>query len=380
MRIGFDIRPLLENQPSGVGEYTRELLTTLLAHSDKNEYHLFANAAKLTTDKLQLTTNQAAVHHFRYPNKILNASMSFFNRPTVDRLIGSGIDLFFMPNLNFVALSDQIPLVLTIHDLSFHLTPNFFSKKQRLWHQLIKPRFLAHRATRLIAQSEHTKNDLICHFKIPAERISVIYPGLASEFFETTNDFVVQAVKRRYRLPDNFILFLATLEPRKNIASIIEAFQLLEKNPNLADLHLVLAGRLSANQPLISSRKLENKKIQLLNYVAREDRPALYRLARVFVYPSYYEGFGLPPLEAQAAGTPVVASYTTSLGEVLGQTALLIDPYNVEDLRQALETILTDEKLAADLRRRGQINAHRFHWDRAASQTLKVFNSITTNH
>lgn len=413
MYIGIDVRALQEAEPSGVGEYTRELLTALFVIDRENQYHLFSNSYTSTVPSHSPSKEGENVtrHHFNYPNKFLNASLRFFNAPKIDQLISSAIarersdrtrpvkerysmihgiasspmasrndhiDIFFMPNHNFMALNKKIPLVLTIHDLSFRITPHFFSKKQRLWHTLVNPRALASRATHIIAQSNHTKNDLMRHFKIPDERITVVYPGIASAFFEEPNDFVREAVRRRYELPGQFILFLGTLEPRKNVTSIIEAFELLKRDSRFTDLYLVLAGK-NPFQPSPNSHELADKKILRIGYVKKEDRPALMSMAAAFVYPSYYEGFGFPPLEAQAVGTPVVASHTSSLGEVLGNSALLIDPYNIEDLRTALEAVLTDQKLADNLRARGKENAARFRWDRAAKEALLVFQQCSRN-
>jgi len=411
VNIGIDARTLQDAQPSGVGEYTQELLRALFEIDRENEYHLFTNSLEVRPPEVRPRAPNVTIHRFNYPNKLLNASMRFFNAPKIDGLLNSviarserserrgdpvkekqpiihgiaslpsvarndSLKMFFMPNMNFVALDKKTPLVLTIHDLSFHITPHFFSQKQQWWHRLIQPHALAHRATHLIAQSHHTKNDLMRHFKIPSERITVVYPGIASAFFDEPNDFVRAAVRRRYDLPEKFILFLSTLEPRKNFTSVIEAFELLKKNPRFNDLHLVLAGK---NHSFNNSRELLNDKIRLIGYVPKKDRPALMSLARAFVYPSYYEGFGFPPVEAQAVGTPVIASHTSSLGEVLGDSALLIDPYNVEDVRTALEAVLTDEKLADGLRARGRENAKRFRWDRAARETLEVFNHVLTS-
>ncbi|MBI4280612.1 glycosyltransferase family 4 protein [Candidatus Uhrbacteria bacterium] len=275
-----------------------------------------------------------------------------------------------MPNLNFAALSADLPLVLTVHDLSFEHYPSFFTAKERLWHHLVDPRTLVRRAAHLIAVSCHTKDDLISHYGIPNERVSVIYPGVADHFFQKPSFSEIQEVRDQYQLPSYFILSLASPgSPRKNIQTLIEAFLHLRKNPNFSHLHLALAGKKPPSLPLPPN-------IHFLGYVPAAHRSILYRLATVFVYPSFYEGFGLPPLEAMACGTPVVASHTASLGEVIGNAGLLINPYHINDLIGALEQILTDETLAKASSERGRERAAAFRWDRAARETLELFKKV----
>lgn len=377
MTIGIDARSLQDTQPSGVGEYTHELLRALFAVDRENTYHLFANA----TGEVKLPSfdfPNVVLHRFHYPNKLLNLSLRFLGTPKIDRLI-PGIDAFFMPNLNFIALGEKIPLIVTTHDLSFELYPSFFTPKQRAWHRLIKPRVLLARAAAIVAVSEHTKNDLVHHYTLPPEKIHVVHPGISPIFLAPPDNARDTEVRNRYNLPPNFILFLSTVEPRKNPDATIEAFRLLKKNPRFADFHLVLAGRRSLRSHIYNSRELENDAIHFLGYIPKEDRPSLYRLARAFVYPSYYEGFGLPPLEAMSQGTPVIASHASSLGEVLGDAALLVDPHNIADLEHALYQILTDEKLATTLSLRGREHAKQFTWEHAAQQTLALLQTIEKN-
>lgn len=367
MRIGIDIRPLQETEPSGVSEYTHELLRALFSIDTKNRYHLFANAKKEAALPV-FDFPHVAIHSFRSPNKLLNARLRFLRRPNIDTLL-PGIDLFFMPNLNFACFSKDIPLVITAHDLSFSLYPSFFSRKQQLWHTLIQPKKLLQRATRIIAVSEHTKNDLVTHYALSSEKIQTIHPGISSIFFEEADAQKDDTIQAKYDLPSNFVLFLSTIEPRKNPDAIIEVCQWLKDDPRLADMHLVMVGKQTMRFP-------KSRHVHFLGWVPKEDRPSLYRLARVFVYPSYYEGFGLPPLEAMSQGTPVIASHTSSLGEVLGNAAILIDPHNLKDLKMALVEVLKDQKLSDKLATRGREHAKQFTWPRAAHELLKQFQHV----
>lgn len=376
MKIGIDIRPLQEPYPTGVSEYTHELVRALLAIDRENSYHLFANAwgevALPSFDYPNVT-----LHRFRYPNKLLNASMRFAHFPKIERLMG-GLDVYFMTDLDFISVGGRLPVVATAHDLSFELYPSFFTAKQRLRSRFIRPKHLLGQAHHILAVSKHTKSDLVEHYGLARERITVTYPGITEQFFTEPSEAAMEIVRARYDLPGNFVLFLGTLGARKNVVSVIEAFELLKKDPRFDDLHLVLAGKVSKNNFTPNSRELVHKRnqVHVLGYVPAEDRPALYRLARAFVYPSYYEGFGFPPLEAMASGTPVIASYASSLGEVIGNAGILIDPYNIEDLRRALEMVLTDQALADDLARRGRERAREFTWEKTARATLRCFQNV----
>lgn len=376
MNIGVDIRCLLDEQPSGVGEYARELLVALICIDTKNQYHLFANARAPREPQLPQSVREAShvtLHRFNYPNKLFNFFLRFFHYPKIDQLIakkGITLDVFFMPNLNFVALSAHLPLVLTMHDLSFEFYPSFFSRKGRLWHWAINPRALAVRTTRLLAVSEHTKNDLAHEYGIPLRKIVATPLAVSNTFKKEVTDGAIACVRDQYHLPKRFILFLATVEPRKNAMSVCEAFELLKTEERFSDVHLVIAGRHSRYG--IPAHYTSMPDVHFIGYVPIEDRPALYSLASVFAYPSFYEGFGLPPLEAMTMGTPVVASYVSSLGEMLGNAALLIDPHNVEDLRHALALVLSDDVLANELREKGLERASHFSWDKTARKTLEV--------
>ena len=372
MNIGIDIRSLLDPHPSGVGEYTREILEALFRIDQENHYHLFANAAD-TSHIPNFNYPNVNTHLFHYPNKLLNLSMRFFNFPKIDALISKhyALDLFFFPNINFAALDKKIPAITTVHDLSYHLVPSFYSLKQRIWHYLVKPKKHLCKSSAIISASNHTCKDLQKHFKIAKELITPIHNGINNNFFQETNGFELQQIKIKYNLPEKFILFVGDQNERKNITTIIEAFDLLKEKDEFKDLHLVMVGKQNKGYPLPTT----NYQLQT-SYVPREDRRALYTLAQAFIYPSYYEGFGLPPLEAMACGTPVIASHTSSLGEILGNSALLIDPYNVKDLYRALEQLLTDSTLRAKLRQRGRIQALKYTWDRAARETLAVFKVV----
>lgn len=385
MRIGIDARCLAEGKRTGVEEYVIGLLGELFRQDTENEYVLFFNVRRYGVPEqvLRWTTEHpnVSVCAFRFPNKLLNLSLWYLGWPKLDRLVG-GTDIFFLPNLNFAAVSKRTKLVVTAHDLSFELFPETFSWKRRAWHFLVNFRRLARRADLVIAVSQSTKDDIVAQYGIPEPKVTVVRSGIAERFAPLSrNDPGLLAVKERYHLPYRFILSLGTFEPRKNIIALIRAYEALMdlKHPVLDRYHLVLAGTRGWKCGDIYQAVAESRyrdRIIMTGFVADQDKPALYNLASVFAYPSLYEGFGFPPLEAMACGAPVIVSHASSLPEVIGDAGIMIDPYRPDELLRALEEMLCDQELLQSLRSRGLVRASAFSWQETARQTLEAFRSL----
>ncbi|MFH1535006.1 MAG: glycosyltransferase family 1 protein [Patescibacteria group bacterium] len=377
MKIGIDVRPLLEKDAGGISVYTEKIIANLLRIDTQNEYLLFSNSYKKNTSNVEniFSEHNSEMKSFSYPNKILNASFRFLNEPKIDRILG-GVDIFFAPNINFLALSSKIKKVITLHDLSFLLYPNFYSTKGRFWHKAVNVKKLVEQFDRIIAVSEHTRNDILDILNVDDDKVVKIYPGVDSQFYSNGDDETRNSIRMKYNLPKNFILSLAALEPRKNIEMVIEAFEKFNSN---CDTHLVLVGAALGSEQQINkliSEKGLDEHIHLLGYIPTKDKPALYQLADCFVYPSFYEGFGFPPLEAMSSGTPVIASYSSSLAEICGNSALLIDPHNVEELVEAFRHVLNNKEYAEGLSQRGKNQSAKFTWENSAKETLNLFQSL----
>ncbi len=369
MKIAIDLRSLSSGSISGVENYTLNLLSSLLKLDKTNQYTLFYNsfANKQLGDFHYVNSK---VIHSRLPNKILNIGLKI-KALKLEQLTGD-FDLLFMPNLNQFNIKDKAKLVITAHDLSPVLTPEFYDAKRRLWHKFLNYKKAFSRANVLFAVSEYTKNDLIKVFGINAEKIKVIYPGLDHNLFNSREMLEEQrSLRNRYGLPGDFYLFLSTVEPRKNLKTLIRAFEQVDNS-----VSLVIAGRLGWKYKkdfrLIKKSK-KNVKIKYIGYIAESDKPALIKLAKALVYPSFYEGFGFQPLEAFASGTPVIASGITSLPEVVSDAGLLINPYSVDDLSFALSEIVLNNALRASLIQKGLEQAKKFTWEKTAQEVLNNF-------
>ncbi|MFA5211285.1 MAG: glycosyltransferase family 1 protein [Patescibacteria group bacterium] len=350
MNIVIDLRNLNQKQKTGIGEYTEEFLNTCLEIDQKNEYWLFYNDFH-RENIFKKEWAKPNVHFVRknWPNKILNF-LFFCHLLKFDRFVLSGIknknikiDWFFLPNLNFVNFSKNVKYILTVHDLSFEFMSHFFCLKRRLWHKLLKPKKVCQQAEKIICPSENTKRDVMDIYKISEKKISVSYLGLAKIFFREFSEETKNILKKKYDLPENFILFLGTFEPRKNINLLLDVY----KKTNLFQrgYYLILAGAKGWKNKEIFAKIKNISGVKYISYVAAEDKKALYNLAKIFVYPSFYEGFGLPVLEAMNSQVPVITTNNSSLPEISLDTTILINPYNEYELENAIENLLDNEKI-----------------------------------
>ncbi|MBI4713577.1 glycosyltransferase family 4 protein [Candidatus Uhrbacteria bacterium] len=376
MRVLVDIRHLNQPQQSGVGEYTQQLLHALFEIDKKNEYILFSSGSRRLQPAFETTKNVSFVH-INQPNKLLNLRTIFLHHPTINWNVRDSIDLIFLPNLNITSIPTDIPTVLTIHDLSWNLFPEFYSKKMKLWHKAVRPNELIKTAAHILTPSTSTKQDVINIFQKPEKQISVVPHGI-DPLFSPKMEARDHGVRSRLKLPKNFALFVGTLEPRKNILGLIEGIKHYRNKYN-DDLSLILVGKWGWKSTQLRHRlwkKDVSQWIHHIGYIPNEDRPALYRSASVLTWPSIYEGFGLPVLEAMASGTPVITTSTSSLPELTQDSAILVDPYNPADISEALHGLLGSKPLQQYLKEKGLARAEDFSWLKTAKQTLEIFESL----
>lgn len=373
MKIGIDIRCLCEEKYSGISEYTYNLVKHLLAIDQENEYYLFYNAAKAQRVP-KFDGSNVFYKGFKYPNKLFNLGIRFLKITSLDKLLG-GVDVFVTTSFLFTNLSKDCKKVLIIHDLSFELYPEFFTAKIRLWHNLINPKKISKESDRIIAISQNTSSDIQKNYQISPEKIDVVYNGINEMYFNEIKEEDLVAVKSKYSLPEKYIFSLGNLEPRKNIESLIRAFENVEDQ----NVHLIIAGSQAWKYDSIYNIWQNSKakdRIKFLGYVDAKDKPALYNLATVFVYPSIYEGFGLPPIEAMACKTPVISSFTSSLVESVADAGVLIDPNNINDIAQAINKLLNEPDLREELIKKGLEHSKKFNWDDASQKILKIIKEV----
>jgi len=371
MNIGVDIRSLMDSNRTGVGEYTYELLNALFKIDKENQYFLFYNSNKDVSQNIP-KWKQENVNYigFSWPNKLLNIFLLFFKFPRIDKIINKKLDYFFSPNINFLSLSKDVKHILTIHDLSFEYFPDCLSRKRRLWHKILNPKKACEKADIIITPSENTKRDVIDRYGISGEKIKKIYPGLSSVFGEE-NNFGDEEIRNKYKLPKNFILFLGTIEPRKNIIGSIEAF--IDIYSNLPDYYqLVIAGSKGWEFEPIINLIDKHDRIKYIGYVNAQEKSKLYGLADLFIYPSLYEGFGFPVLEAMFSGTPVLTSNRSSLPEIVGDCAYMVNPNNIDEIARGIELVLKDKGLSKFFAEKGRQRSDYFTWSKAAREFIEI--------
>lgn len=384
MHIAIDYTPAIR-QRAGIGRYTRGLVHALAELDHSNRYTLFClgqgsedapgGQARPAGDEHGWPANFTLKVN-NLPARWLTAGWHKLKLPLHAERLAGDCDIFHSPDFTLPPLR-RAAGVVTIHDLSFLRLPEYADPSLREYLSKSVPGSVA-RARRVLADSEHTRQDLIELLAVSPDKISVVTPGVGPEFRPVRDTVQLNDVRERYRLPQWFILFVGTIEPRKNLARLISAYGQLLRQTGLPHALVLAGGRGWLSQGIYEQVAKEGLTEHVLfpGFVADEDLPALYTLADLFTFPSLYEGFGIPPLEAMACGTPVVASNTSAIPEVAGEAGILVAPQDVAALAESLERVLADATVRTDLRARGLAQAVRFTWRRSAEETLAVYRSV----
>jgi glycosyltransferase involved in cell wall biosynthesis len=357
LNIAIDASRTTRAQRTGTENYALQLIRALLALGDPScTYTLYFRDAPPADLFPSGPSIKAAVipfprlwTHLRFATALGRA------RPTVTFVPAHTLPILFPGRA-----------VVTVHDLGYRYFPQAHTRFSGLYLDWTT-RFSALRATHVIADSQATKADLGRFYGIRSEKVSVIYPGVAK--MARAGEAQIQAVREKYHLPRRYLLFLGTIQPRKNIARLIEAFQHWRRESGDAEVGLVLAGRTGWLQ---NDLLLDVPGVCVTGYIADADVAALYSGAAALMFPSLYEGFGFPVVEAMQVGTPVLTSKTSSLPEVAGDAALLVDPLDTAAIAQGIARLVNDTALRADLVARGYRQAAQFTWEAAARATLNV--------
>ena len=380
MRIGLDYTAAVW-QRAGIGRYCRELVQALIELDAENEYVLFFAGSPSPDQRRALQARFGGHPNVRLrpvpiPERWLVRIWHRLRIPLPVETFTGPLDIFHSPDFTLPPVRDANKLV-QIHDLSFLRVPEHADPRLRRFLEMTVPRCV-HEADLVLADSQHSKRDTVELLQVPSERVMVILGAVESSFRPVRDVKELERVRACYDLPESFILGLSTLEPRKNFGGLIEAFDQLLSRTSLPH-HLVIGGGRGWLYESIFRRVAElglEEKVHFLGFVADENLTALYTLADAFAYPSFYEGFGLPVLEAMACETPVVASNASSLPEVVGEAGLMVSPTDTKGLAFALERILTDQSLRDTMISHGSEQAKRFTWERAAGQLLLAYQHV----
>lgn len=371
MKIVFDGRTISGNK-SGAGVYSDSLLKGLSDVDAHNTYKVFVFKKPFDVPANFKFVNTKISHEDHPMGELWEYIFLpyFFTK--------EGIDVFHSPTFHMPIFTPGIKKVITIHDLILLKFPQTYPRNFVRYAALML-RIGIKAADAIIVPSESTKKDIIEIFKVKADKIYIIPYGVRHGLNIINDNHHLADIKNKYNLPDNFILFISTIEPRKNLEGLIRAYSNIRKT-GISHKLVVCGGKGWLNEyeriTKIAGELGVTEHISFIGYLPDEDISAIYNLAALFVYPSFYEGFGFPPLEAMACGCPVITSNTSSLGEVVGDAAITVDPHNLEELTRAMYLVLTSAELKSKMKKQGLKRVKMFSWERSARETINVYEKV----
>lgn len=378
MRIGIDCRTILNpgfGERAGVGHYTYFLIKHLLGLDQENEYVLFFDQrfGEQAVRELIGTRPRTEIRVFPFHQYKHFLPFVYSHLLVTSFIAREKCDLFHGPG-GHLPYNYRAPSVITIHDLAIMQHPEWFP--ERTLERFSSTRILVPKAVktakRIIVPSKATARDVQELFKVSDKKIRVIPHGVEAHKAE-----ISEGIKAKYKLSNRYLLFVGTIEPRKNVAMLVRAFRKLQEDERFGDVMLAIAGAKGWKfKEVFEEIEKAGKSVRYLGYLSAEDKFALMKNATAFVFPSRYEGFGLPVLEAMQMGVPVITSNVSALPEVVGEAGLLIDSEDEAALTKAMRQALEDENLRIKLGKAGERRAKEFIWMRTAEQTLGVYKEI----
>lgn len=365
MKIAIDIRTA-GGEKAGKGWYTFHIVQNLLKMDDTNQYILY------TRDKI------VGFDHFKNAQiKLIKGNGLSWHRRVAKDVKKADIDIFFAPSSYIIPalLPKEIKTIVVVHDLVAFLFPNTHNKKAVFIEKIFIKKALK-KADHIFTVSNNTKKDIFHQFNLDKNKITTAYCSASDNFKPIERAKLGEFIKET-NLPTKFFLAVGTIIPRKNYLNLIKAFA--EVNKRYPDYHLIIGGKNGWEFEEVYeeiSKNYLNKKVHVLGYLSTSSLINLYNLAKAFVFPSFYEGFGIPPLEAMKCGCPVIASFTSSIPEVVGDSALLINPESVEEMANAMIKVIKDEELCTKLRSNGFNQSKKFSWEESAEKILEVIRTM----
>src|SRR5579863_4514239 len=375
MRIAIDYTAAIR-QSAGVGNYVRRLVDAMLAQDASNQYTLLTSG-RPTRERPFPQAQNVQGRSIIIPDRYLNIIWYRWRLPLYATFFSGQVDIYHGPDFALPPLNGKLRKVVTVHDLSFLEHPEYAVPSLAAYLKKIVPEAVA--AADVVASvSQTTSQSLIKHFKTPTEKIVVVPNGVAPYYRRITDPVLLGATRHKFGLKHPLVLGVGTMEPRKNHLGLIKAFAQAQKKKKGPAMLALAGGKgwlYEETKQAVADLKLEHK-VRFLGHISDLELVTLYSMADVFAFPSFSEGFGIPPLEAMACGTPIITSNTSSLPEVVGDAALLVDPHNIIELGHAITRLLEDEQLREELRQKGYQRAQHYSWSASASKMLSIYQKL----
>lgn len=362
MVIGIDGNEANVKNRVGSGQFAFEVIRNLVQVDKENSYRVYLKEEPLA----DLPKEGGNLKYLVFGPKKLWTQIALPAR----LFLGRRPDVFFSPS-HYSPRFSSCPRVVTVFDLSFIFFPELF-RKSDLYQLENWTNYSVSKATAVITISESSKKDIVEHYNILPKKVSVCYPGYEKSSFRKQNREAIEAIRKKYKIKGEYLFYLGTIQPRKNLIRLLDAIQNL-------DIKLVVSGKKGwLYDDFFEKAQRMGDRVIITDYTPDEDLPALLSGAKAFVLPSLYEGFGIPVLEAMACGCPVVVSRVSSLPEVVGGAGILVNPNSVSDIKKGIEKVLRNETLANDLSQKGLVQAQKFSWEACAKNALSILEKVAS--
>lgn len=371
MKIGIDARSLF-GTPTGVGRYVANVLDHLRLLDHENIYRIYTDRRERV-----LPFTQQNFQHIPLTLPVAQNYFTWMHLRLPPELLRRPVDIVHFPFYTMPVIRNNYKAIITLHDITFEVHPEWYSWKGQVATRHFA-RYAAYHADAILTDSDSSKQDLLRYYHVAETNVTVVPLGVEARFAVIADYERQKAIRAKYHLTwPQTILYVGSIHTRRNVESLIRAFQQVYRTNH--DVCLMLVGK--REYPYLDVSRLIDEiglreRIIWPGYVADDDLPMLYNVADVFVYPSSYEGFGLPPLEAMACGTPVITCNNTSLPEVVGDAAIFVDPLNIAEMADAMRLLLNDRSLRQNLSEKGIRRASAFSWKRTAQETLAVYQRL----
>ncbi|WP_461207377.1 glycosyltransferase family 4 protein [Clostridium sp. DL1XJH146] len=373
MNISIDGRAAFWYRGTGIGTYTYQLIYSLIKKYYNNHYNIYAPSQ--SKENIHINNKNSNIN---FSNN--NYSGYFWDDiSTPPKYLDDKADIYHIPHNGIGMPSNKLnPIIITLHDIIPYKMPETVSDSYlKIFHKYIDT--IIDNADGIITVSQYSKNDIATQFNYPKEKIFVTHLSNEEIYYPIDSNLCKNFIHRKYKINDDFILYVGGFSPRKNITGLIEAFSNYINLSKDKNLKLVIAGKkglsYSTYKKRVEDLKIENKVI-FTGYIPVNHMPIFYNACEIFVYPSFYEGFGLPPIEAMACGTPVIASSLTSIPEIIEDAAYYINPNAIEEITNSLTEVLNNQDLKQELIKKGLKKSSEYSWDKTAKETLTAYKAV----